>query len=162
MARPQHPQLVISSFDGVRAHLARSSFDGILSIGDPGSQPPIGVDVTSPLVLRLELIDELELGIVGGPRRAHLEAITAFGQWFQGTGLSVLVHCRQGVSRSSAAALVLLAQALGAGKEDEAVAALYRCEGGEDVRPNPAMVRLGDAVLERRGRLVRALVGRDG
>ena len=69
--------------------------------------------------------------------------------------VTVLVHCHAGVSRSPAAAFVLARQALGPGREHEAL---------EYVRtmrpygvPNSLIVRHADALLEAGGGMLRAL-----
>lgn len=67
----------------------------------------------------------------------------------------VLIHCEAGVSRSTAAALIMHACWLGPGNEREA---MDRVRTQRPVAmPNRRMVALADQLLERRGRLVKAL-----
>jgi len=68
--------------------------------------------------------------------------------------LHLLVHCHAGSSRSGAAGYLLLAQALGPGREAEALHRL--CELRPAVLPNPLLVGFGDELLGREGSLVRA------
>ena len=149
--------LTISSFNKASDHLRATAFGGIVSIGDPGSDCPVGINPEDPRVLRLTFEDAIDLDNPAGPSRAHVQEILAFSKLFWPLGLPVLVHCRAGVSRSTAASLLMIAQHLGPGREDEAVAALLACEGGATALPNGRMVRLGDAALGRDGSLVRAV-----
>lgn len=67
------------------------------------------------------------------------------------------VHCQYGRSRSTAIALAVLADALGVGQEEEAVAALLYQDVDGQMHPNPRLVSLADAALYRYGRLDAAL-----
>ena len=152
-----HPRLILCGRSAVPHHLDDPAIVGVLSIGDDDSPPPEGLDLSLPTVTRLCFVDAMDDDDPGGPTSAHVSSILEFGDWFAGLESAVLVHCTYGVSRSTAAGLVLLAQWLGPGREGEAVAALFASQGGHRSRPNPRMVRLGDALLQRSGRLVAAL-----
>lgn len=67
----------------------------------------------------------------------------------------LLVSCDYGASRSTALALVLLADHLGPGKEKDAIKALLRIR--PEAVPNSMVVRLGDRLLRRNGRLLSVL-----
>jgi predicted protein tyrosine phosphatase len=67
----------------------------------------------------------------------------------------VLIHCEAGVSRSTAAALIMHACWLGAGREEEAMERVLAQRPG--AFPNRRMVSLGDRLLARRGRLLAVL-----
>jgi predicted protein tyrosine phosphatase len=62
----------------------------------------------------------------------------------------VLVHCHAGVSRSSAAAALLMAQH-NPGREEDAFLALLEIR--PQAWPNTRMVELADGLLQRRGAL---------
>lgn len=90
------------------------------------------------------------------PSEAEVTRLLRFGQGLAGGGAShVLVHCFMGVSRSTAAAAILLAQD-NPGREAEVFEAL------EDVRPrnwpNRVMIAHADRLLQREGSLFRAMV----
>ena len=71
----------------------------------------------------------------------------------------VLVHCGGGVSRGPAAAVVVLATWMGEGEEGYCVEAVLR--GRRGACPHEGVLRFGDEVLGRNGKLVEALrVGR--
>jgi predicted protein tyrosine phosphatase len=63
----------------------------------------------------------------------------------------LLVHCQSGISRSSAAAAIVLAVALGPGRETEALEHVRSVHPSG--RPNKRMLELADALLRAEGRL---------
>lgn len=67
----------------------------------------------------------------------------------------LLIHCEQGVSRSTASALIVLATLLGPGKEDAAIAEVLRLR--PIAQPNSYWVTLADGFLDRGGRLIMAV-----
>lgn len=69
-------------------------------------------------------------------------------------GQRALVHCHQGISRSTAAGLIWLAAKLGPGREDEAAHQLLAaCEDKQPV-PNLTMMKHADVALGRNGKLL--------
>jgi predicted protein tyrosine phosphatase len=81
------------------------------------------------------------------------QIIQLAGQLKSGKG-KVLIHCEAGVSRSTAAALIIYACWFGHGREHEAmerVIAQRPC-----AIPNRRMVRLADSLLQSGGRLLQA------
>lgn len=94
-----------------------------------------------------------------GPTFDDVNAVIDFGRRFRArVDVRVVSHCEQGRSRSSAAALAVLADAFGPGRENEAVATLMRGDLDGMMHPNPRFVRMADAALLRAGRLEAALV----
>lgn len=94
------------------------------------------------------------------PCLAKVRAILDFGQRCLDSSaasppVTVLVHCHAGVSRSPAAAFALARQALGEGKEREALG--YVLTVRPYGVPNSLVVRHADALLGARGALLRAL-----
>lgn len=84
------------------------------------------------------------------PMAEHMDAILSFGR--RHGGERILIHCSQGMGRAPAAALAILADRLGPGREDEALSALLH------LRPcaiiNYRMAGLADQVLGREGELL--------
>lgn len=95
------------------------------------------------------------------PQARHVEQILAFGESLK-EGLEgrseghLLVHCHMGISRSTAAMLMLMAQNdVGGASEDELFARLR--EVRPQAWPNSVMVGFADEQLGRGGRLTDAL-----
>lgn len=92
------------------------------------------------------------------PTRDHARVILEVGARClaeaEARRLHLLVHCHAGSSRSGAAGYLLLAQALGPGREEEALARLVAQR--PVALPNRLLVEFGDELLGRDGALVRA------
>ena len=88
------------------------------------------------------------------PDAHHIEKLIGFGRGWPGEA-PMLVHCWAGVSRSTAAAYILLCDRFGAGCEDEVATALRL--RAPHAFPNALMVRLADRALARRGRMIEAI-----
>jgi len=87
------------------------------------------------------------------PEERDIERLLRFGAAWQATA-PILFHCHAGVSRSPAAAFILLCQT-NDGREAAAAASLRRAGG--HAWPNRRMVAIADRLLRRRGRMVEAL-----
>ena len=129
----------------------------ILSIHDPDlADPPefSGFPPHRRLSLRFHDIIQPEPGRVA-PSREDVERLLKFGREVGDAPIShLLIHCHAGVSRSTAAAALILAQArpaLAADAVIEAIAALR-----PRAWPNLRILELGDAMLGRGGALVAA------
>jgi predicted protein tyrosine phosphatase len=90
-------------------------------------------------------------------RPADIERLLAFGERVHAAGSAarhVLIHCHAGISRSTAAAAVLMAQ-FNQGRETEAFLSLL------DIRahawPNTRVVEMADRLLARNGALLDGL-----
>jgi predicted protein tyrosine phosphatase len=92
------------------------------------------------------------------PTREHAAAIIEFARQTKDLRGTVLCHCSAGVSRSTAAALLCLAVWKGEGRERECVGELLRAM--PCAAPHRDLVRWGDELLGRRGRLVEAVTMR--
>ncbi|MGH7735484.1 MAG: tyrosine phosphatase family protein [Gemmatimonadales bacterium] len=130
----------------------------VLSIIDPPSPEPEAFAGFAPHRRRTLRFDDLLFEAPGSmaPSEADVQAILAFGAALesQGDTAHVLVHCHAGVSRSSAAAALLMAQH-NPGREEDAFMALLELR--PQAWPNTRMVELADTLLERQGALAAAL-----
>ena len=88
------------------------------------------------------------------PAVHHIASLLEFGRTWKADS-PMLVHCWAGVSRSTAAAYILLCDRLGAGAERD-IARLLRARAPH-AYPNPLMVRLADEALQRGGRMTSAI-----
>jgi len=127
----------------------------VLSILDPEWPDPAAFDAFAPhrrLALRFhDVIEELPGRIA--PARGDVERLLAFGRELgirQG-GDHLLVHCHAGVSRSTASAALILAQAWPERPAREALDAVVRMR--PRAWPNLRILELGDALLGRGGEI---------
>ncbi|MCJ2069008.1 protein-tyrosine-phosphatase [Methylobacterium sp. J-030] len=88
------------------------------------------------------------------PEPEHVAAILAFGRDLDGAA-HLLVHCHYGLSRSTAALLMLLAQAEPETSAEALVVRLHALR--EPAWPNARMIGFADAQLGREGRLSEAV-----
>ena len=149
--------LTVCGLDELESHAARG-VTHVLSILDPdrADHPAFGLyGAHRRLVLRFHDDIEPRPGIVL-PERGDVEAVLAFGRdSFTGGDGHMLVHCHMGISRSTAAMLMLLAQAH---PEMDEAAAVERVRAIRPIAwPNLRMVELADAALGRGGRLLAAV-----
>jgi predicted protein tyrosine phosphatase len=133
----------------------------VLSILDPGwPEPEILRNYGVHRRLRLHFHDVIE-PLPGwiAPERWDVDLLLAFGRDVAETsggigGTHLLVHCHAGVSRSTAAAILILAQRHADRPADEALAEVARLR--PRAWPNLRMLELGDAALGRNGEIVAA------
>jgi predicted protein tyrosine phosphatase len=151
------PELIIEvasraeASDILNSPLRCSEVTYLVSIGDLHDELPAGYN-NVPHKLRLLIADVVtELGAT----EEDVRRIIRLAEGLRSATGRVLIHCEAGVSRSTAAALIMYAYWLGPGREWEAM---------EQVRtqrpvafPNRRMVELADRLLVRGGRLVGVL-----
>lgn len=119
----------------------------LLSIGDVQDELPLGYDNVNDK-LRLLVADVVT---EFGATEQDIQQIIKLAQELRSKEGRVLVHCEAGVSRSSAAALIMYACWLGPGREREAMRRVLTQR--PIAMPNPRMVEIADRLLEREGRL---------
>ncbi|HJQ38300.1 MAG TPA: protein-tyrosine phosphatase family protein [Thermoanaerobaculia bacterium] len=123
----------------------------LVSISDPEDQPPAGyANVRDKLrLLFADATDE------SGPSEDDIRSLIRTARALKGRSGRVLTHCQAGISRSSAAAVILYAVMLGPGNEEDAVARVMKQR--EVARPNRRMIAIADRLLELDGRLIAAV-----
>lgn len=119
----------------------------------------IAVETPAPIVpahhLRLTFSDiTVPVDHLTAPTADHVSRLIAFGRDWDGTA-PILVHCWAGISRSMAAAYILLCDKAGAGTE-YVIARNMRARAAH-ANPNRRIIRLADAALEREGRMMDAV-----
>ena len=119
-----------------------SQYSGVITIEEPDIEDLFRTDVVPQLVLEFHDIDMTMLGYIE-PELEHVQQALTFAREINGP---LLVHCRAGVSRSTAIALAMVADRLGAGNERQA------CEWLQQIypqaQPNRLVVFLADQVLD--------------
>ncbi len=127
----------------------------MISIGAPGDPTPAGFELCATRI-RLEFFDvSQDTGFEYGPKAWQVDKVIDFARKIQHERGKLLVHCEAGISRSSAAALTVLATWLGVGQEQEAVARTYAAQS--DAWPNSRFVELADELLGHDGALIAAV-----
>jgi len=145
--------LLVGPLDAVHAMATREPPARVVSLLSPELEPPrLGRDLPH-LVLRFHDIDGPREGLTP-PDAAAIDALVAFADAWREPG-PMIVHCWMGISRSTAAALILAAAADPDRSEDDAARALRATAAF--ATPNPLMIALADARLERGGRLIAAV-----
>jgi predicted protein tyrosine phosphatase len=92
------------------------------------------------------------------PQLVHVEQLLAFGRSLdKEPAAHLLVHCHAGVSRSSAAMALLLAQAAPVRPAEKIFADILAIR--PQIWPNLRIIEMGDALLGRNGALVAAVAG---
>ena len=122
----------------------------LVSIGDPNDPLPEGYGSLERKV-RLLIADVVTNE---GATEEDVKQIVQLAEQLRFESGTLLVHCEAGVSRSTAAALIMYACWLGQGRENEAMQSVIAerpC-----AIPNRRMVALADRILGLDGRLLQA------
>ena len=157
MKPPSFPDFAICGLDELIGHQGRG-VTHILSILDPEWPDPEAFQAFDPhfratcaFTMRSSRIRDVLL-----PQKADVEAILTFGRDAAEAG-GLLIHCHAGISRSTAATLMILAQAHPDESEDELADRLLQTR--PQAWPNSRMIAFADELLDRHGRLVAATAG---
>jgi predicted protein tyrosine phosphatase len=149
-------QVTICGIDELGFHW-EAGVTHVLSILDPGWPEPEALgafDAHRRLELRFHDVIEAGPGWIA-PERLDVEQLLSFGRNLtESRGTHLLVHCHAGVSRSTAAATLILAQARPDRPAEEVLQAVVRQRS--HAWPNLRILELGDALLDRRGEIVDA------
>ena len=149
-------QVTICGIDELGFHW-EAGVTHVLSILDPGWPEPEALgafDAHRRLELRFHDVIEAGPGWIA-PERLDVEQLLSFGRDLtESRGTHLLVHCHAGVSRSTAAATLILAQARPDRPAEEVLQVVVRQRS--HAWPNLRILELGDALLDRRGEIVDA------
>ena len=88
------------------------------------------------------------------PQKAHIAKMLAFAKGWDRSA-PFLVHCWAGISRSTAAAYILLCDLHGPGREDKIAQSLRFL--APHAQPNRLMIQHADQLLSREGRMIDAV-----
>ena len=147
--------LTICGLHELDAHSARD-VTHILSLLDPGTPQPTAFSTYDPHVrTTLYFHDAIEPGPnIVLPEMSDIETILAFARDAGDVG-HLLIHCHMGISRSTAAMLMVMAQAFPKDREDSLVDRLTEIR--PQAWPNSRMIAFADERLGRNGRLMAAV-----
>ena len=154
-------QITVCGLDEL-ADQASAGVSHVLSILDPGwPEPEVLRNFDIHRRLRLHFHDVIE-PLPGwiAPERWDVDLLLAFGRTVAAAssgpaGAHLLVHCHAGVSRSTAAAALILAQAVPERPAHEVFAAIVRIR--PRAWPNLRILEFGDDILGRSGDIVAAV-----
>lgn len=148
------PKLLITPYSELLASVRRHKPSHVLSVlADPIVERPESIAPERHLQISMHDIAEPMADMVT-PSRQHIERILSFGRGWERTQ-PFLVHCWAGISRSTAAAYILLCDMHGPGHEQRIAKALRF--HAPHAQPNSLMVRHADAVLGRKGQMIEAV-----
>jgi predicted protein tyrosine phosphatase len=151
--------LTICGLEELDQHVGRP-VSHVLSILDPDHPDPV-IFGGYPQIARAVLRFHDAVGPMAGqilPQREHVEQILEFGTKLKDTaedaGAHLLVHCHAGISRSSAAMTMMLAQLEPERSADSILSQIVEIRA--KAWPNLRMIEFADDLLGRRGDLVTA------
>lgn len=136
----------------------RESITHIVSIHDPNHKPASGFFQHPGKKLRLEFEDETVVGI-DSPTEDHIKSILNFAkiikQDLDKNDCKLLIHCYAGISRSTAAAFILLCSIFSDKTEKECFEEILRIR--PIAKPNRLMVEFADNLLDRKNKMLEAI-----
>lgn len=151
------PSITIASYQFAYDLLASSissKFSHVISINNPGEEPPrpLRVHDGKHLILAFHDITDPPSGGMVPPAREDVAKILAFAEGIEEAD-EVLVHCAAGISRSSAAALAIIASKLEPTAENAQQAIQEVIAIKDVIHPNHNMVVDTDHLLGYGGHL---------
>jgi predicted protein tyrosine phosphatase len=149
-------RVTICGIEELEGHCA-GGVTHVLSILDPGWPEPDSLsrfDINRRLRLRFHDVIESQPGWIA-PERWDVELLLAFSRDLtMANEVHLLVHCHAGVSRSTAAATLVMAQTCHDRPAAEVLQEVVRLR--PRAWPNLRILELGDEILGRRGEIVEA------
>jgi len=154
------PMILVTPLSGIEEAIRRYRPSHMVTLLSPEHmiETPGGVEPERHLRLGLNDVADAQASEMP-PSERHVDMLIAFGRTWDAAS-PMLVHCWAGVSRSMAAAYILLCDRLSPGNERDIAQAMRR--RAPHAYPNPLMVKLADRALGRDGRMVVAaqMIGR--
>lgn len=151
------PNITIASLDEVEM-LAGTPFTKIISINDAHLEEEGGyerrIKAYFPKARSVfSYFDDVDHPTEDGPQENDIGLLLDFSRQFTMTD-KILIHCRAGVSRSTALAYAVVCQHSQPGREAAAFA--YVRQIRPQLFPNRLVVRMADRILKRKGWLLAA------
>ena len=149
------PRILVTPLSAVPQTIARHEPSHLVSLLSPEHmiETPDGVEAHRHLKLGMNDIADAFAGDAP-PALRHIASLLEFGRAWNADA-PMLIHCWAGISRSTAAAYIVLCDRLGHGHEAH-IARELRARAPH-AYPNRLMVKLADGALGRGGRMVDAV-----
>jgi predicted protein tyrosine phosphatase len=146
--------LLIAPFSALEDTVRRHRPSHLLTLLDQPFVPtPETIHPERHLRLRMhDIVEPVDGGVV--PESSHVADLIAFGKTWDRTA-PLLVHCWAGISRSTAAAYILLCDLHGSGQEEKIAQGLRF--HAPHAQPNRLLIRHADLLLGRDGRMIAAV-----
>lgn len=139
-------KIVVSSRDFARQNY--KDFGAVITIGDPGYPQFVVPEDSGVKQLILEFDDAISMrGNTKLVREEQLTQAIEFAREHRDSAL--LIHCGAGERRSPAMAMVIIADRLGKGREEDAINYVLDTYKDRDLQPNECVIEVGDHALER-------------
>jgi predicted protein tyrosine phosphatase len=151
-------RITICGLDELAGH-AQSGFSHVVSILDPERADPEDFTTYAPhrrVLWRFDDTVEQRPGFTAPAERDVRKILSLGEELLEEKADQLLIHCHAGVSRSTATAVILMAQN-NPGRESEVFDELTRVRPRS--WPNSLMIGIADTLLDRKGALVRELRG---
>ena len=148
------PMIVVTPLSALESSITRYEPSHVVTLLSPEHMIETPRGFPSDRHLRLGMHDVADAWTSDcAPCADHVTSLIQFGRGWTAEA-PMIVHCWAGVSRSMAAAYVILCDRLGPGSERKAAQAIR--SRAPHAWPNPLLVQLADAALEREGRMIAA------
>ena len=149
------PRILVTPLSAVPQTIALHRPSHLVTLLSPEHMidTPDGVEAHRHLKLGMNDIADAFAGDAP-PAVQHIESLLEFGRAWDADA-PMLIHCWAGISRSTAAAYILLCDRLGHGHE-AMIAQILRARAPH-AYPNRLMVKLADGALKRDGRMIDAI-----
>jgi predicted protein tyrosine phosphatase len=148
-------KIVVCPLSRVKQMVAAHAPERVVSLLDPDFEfPELGPAFRNRhLCLHLHDVHELAPGQIA-PGPAHVDQLLVFLAGWQRSS-PLLIHCRAGIGRSTAAAFI--AACVHQPHVDERSLALELRRASPLARPNQVLIELADAAMGRSGRMLSAI-----
>jgi predicted protein tyrosine phosphatase len=145
--------LIVTPYSAVKEVVRRRRPSHLLSLMDLVVETPASISPDRHLRIHIHDISEPMEGAIA-PDPAHIQEMLSFAETWDRSA-PFLVHCWAGISRSTAAAFILLNQIHGQGREYD-IAQTLRFYAPH-AQPNRLMIRHADKLMNREGRMIGAV-----
>ncbi len=149
------PKIIITPLSGLEQTLREHTPSHVVTLLSPEHmiETPDGLDPDRHLKIGMNDIADPALGNAP-PHDDHIQSLLEFGRLWEASE-PLVVHCWAGISRSTAAAFILMCDRLDHVREIDIAEALRK--RAPHANPNRLMVKLADEAMGRAGRMIHAI-----